>query len=320
LDVRGGPREPEVERQEASQAMSDPEARNGEAVRHAFYQRALRLLVESGVPFLVGGAYAFQRYTGVARDTRDFDVFLRPGDVTAVLDRFARAGYRIELTFPHWLAKVREGDAYVDLIFSSGNGVAQVDELWFEHGVEDVVLEVPVRLVPVEEMLWSKGFVMERERFDGADIHHLLRARADQLDWKRLLWRYGPHARVLLSHLVLFGFVYPSERDRVPAWVLEELIERLRQEIQTPPPAEPVCQGTLLSRSQYLADLERGYLDARLPPRGRMSADDVRWWTEAGERDAKAAEIAADRKLEAEREQMSERARAAARRPDDRTG
>ena len=53
---------------------------------------------------------------------------------------------------------------------------------------------------------------MERERYDGADIAHLLRARADQLAWRRLLRRFGPHWRVLLGHLVLFGFVYPGER------------------------------------------------------------------------------------------------------------
>jgi hypothetical protein len=265
--------------------MSPSGAPAAEAARHAFYQRALRLLVESGVPFLVGGAYAFQRYTGIVRDTRDFDVFLRPGDVTPVLDQFSQAGYQIEMTFPHWLAKVREGDAYVDLIFSSGNGVAQVDDLWFQHAVDEVVLGVEVRLMPVEEMIWSKGFVMERERYDGADIMHLLRARGDRLDWKRLLWRYGPHWRVLFSHLVLFGFVYPAQRDRLPGWVLEELAERLRREVHTPPPIDSVCQGALLSRSQYLFDLDRGDLDPRLPPRGRMSADDVRWWTEAGKRE-----------------------------------
>lgn len=38
------------------------------------------------------------------------------------------------------------------------------------------VLGIPVQLCPPEEMLWSKSYVMERERYDGAEVMHLLRA------------------------------------------------------------------------------------------------------------------------------------------------
>src|SRR5215210_3540573 len=40
-----------------------------------FYCSALTTLLRAGVPFLVGGAYAFQRYTGIERHTKDLDVF-----------------------------------------------------------------------------------------------------------------------------------------------------------------------------------------------------------------------------------------------------
>ena len=248
----------------------------------AFYRRALHLLEGSGIRFLVGGAYALQRYTGIVRHTKDFDVFVRPADCRRVLDTFAAAGYRTELTFPHWLGKVYGGDDFIDVIFSSGNGVATVDDGWFEHAVDEDVFGEAVKLCPVEETIWSKGYVLERERYDGADIAHLLRARGRDLDWRRLLGRYGRHWRVLLSHLVLFGFIYPSDRDAVPAWVLEELTGRLLRETKAPPPARKVCQGTLISREQYLTDLEEwGYEDARLRPGGPMSPGDVQIWTEA---------------------------------------
>ena len=65
---------------------------------------------------------------------------------------------------------------------------------------------------------------------------------------------------MLFSHLVLFGFIYPGERARIPLWVMEQLSERLAAELRTSPPAERVCQGTILSRQQYLPDVERwGY-------------------------------------------------------------
>ncbi|HSK08616.1 MAG TPA: hypothetical protein VK911_03505 [Vicinamibacterales bacterium] len=246
------------------------------------YREGLDVLCASGVPFLVGGAYAFAHYTGIQRFTKDFDVFIQPADVEPVLQRFAAAGFVIERPYPHWLAKARRGDDFMDLIYSSGNGVARVDEGWFEHAVEAVVLGRRLRVVPLEEMLWSKSFIMERERYDGADVVHLLRARAASLDWKRLLGRFGGYWRVLFSHVVLFGFVYPGERASIPQWVLDDLIARFEGELRTPPADHRVCQGTILSREQYLHDVERwGYHDARVFPRGHMSADDTATWTAA---------------------------------------
>src|SRR5581483_9457686 len=241
-----------------------------------FYLDALAVLVDSRRPFLIGGAYALERYTGIARDTKDLDVFVHPRDLDAVLATFADAGYRTGVTFPHWLGKVHAEGEVLDLIFSSGNGVAVVDDEWFAPAPEATVLGVSVRLSPPEEMIWSKAFIMERERYDGADIAHLLRARAATLDWERLLRRFDEHWRVLLSHLVLFGFIYPAERVCVPDWVMADLIERLATETLAPGrPAEPVCRGTLVSRAQYLVDVESwGYRDARLAPHGPMSAED----------------------------------------------
>ena len=131
-------------------------------------------------------------------------------------------------------------------------------------------------------MIWSKAFVEERERYDGADIAHLLRACGKHFAWPRLLRRFDPHWRVLLSHLVLFGFIYPAKHDRIPEWVIQELLYRLSHELQTTPSHESLCQGTLLSRQQYLADtLQWGYQDARLLPKGALTQEEVDNWTAA---------------------------------------
>jgi hypothetical protein len=180
----------------------------------------METLRDGEIPFLVGGAYAFTPFTGIPRSTKDFDVFVAKDDITRALAVLRAGGFDTELTFPHWLGKAFQGRDFVDLIFSSGNGVAPVDHNWFDHAPRGEVLGVDVLLAPAEEMLWSKAFVMERERYDGGDVIHLLRARAEQLDWPRVLERFGPYWRVLLSYLLLFGFVYPGERTRVPAWVM----------------------------------------------------------------------------------------------------
>ena len=251
----------------------------GHAAR-GFYLDALARLERAGIDVLVGGAFAFARYTGIERDTKDFDLFIRPGDLRRALALFEAGGYQAELKFPHWLGKVYFGEYFIDLIYSSGNSVATVDDLWFEHAVEAEVLGRPARLMPAEEMIWSKAYVHERERYDGADVMHLFRQLGPALDWQRLLTRFGDHWRVLLSFVVQFGFVYPDVRDRIPFWVSEALLKRLAAE-QTEP-RNRVCNGTLLSREQYLADVDRfGYRDPRVEPLGRMTVEEAELWTAA---------------------------------------
>jgi hypothetical protein len=248
----------------------------------AFYLRTLELLVAAGIPCLVGGAYALNRYTGIERHTKDLDLFVRREHYGAVMGALGEAGIETELTFPHWLGKASCEHGCIDVIFSSGNGLAQVDEEWFTHAAAGSVLGIEVRLCPPEEMIWSKAFITERERYDGADIMHLLLACAERLDWRRLLARFDAHWRVLFTYLSLFGFVYPSERARVPAWVMTELIGRLERELHAPASARRVCQGTLLSREQYLTDVGMwGFEDARVTVAGSMTVEEVARWTRA---------------------------------------
>jgi hypothetical protein len=248
----------------------------------SFYRRVLEVISDSGFLFLVGGAYAYNCHSGVTRQTKDLDLFIRRSDFERASQALQEAGYHTELTFPHWLGKVSSGKLFVDIIFSSGNGVAEVDDEWFDYATEAEVLDVPVKISPVEEMIWSKAFIMEKERFDGADIAHLVRSRGPELDWRRLIRRFDSHWRVLLAHLCLFGFVYPGYRDLVPMWVMDELLDRLRQETHTPPSENGICFGTLLSREQYLMDIEQwGCRDARLAPVGNMTPNETNIWTQA---------------------------------------
>jgi hypothetical protein len=247
-----------------------------------FYGAALARLHEARVPFMVGGGYALRFFTGIERWTKDLDLFVRPSDAATVLEVLAPIGTQAEMLFPHWLGKVYGPDAFIDIVFSSGNAVAVVDDDWFRYGPKGSMLGISVRYCPAEETIWSKAFVAERERYDGADIAHLIRLCGDTLDWARLLQRFGEHWRVLLSHLVLYGYIFPAERDRVPAWVLTELGQRLSADLATEAPTTRLCRGTLLSREQYLPDITQDrYLDARLVPEGRMTSAEIAIWTDA---------------------------------------
>jgi hypothetical protein len=225
---------------------------------------ALRALAGSGVPYLVAGAYAFFEYTGIFRDTKDLDVFLRERDVEDAFRVLESAGFRTDLVDPGWIGKAYRGEYFVDLIFSSGNGVAVVDDLWFEHARPARVMGVDVLLAPAEEMIWSKGFVLERERYDGADVNHLIRAVGEELDWDRLLFRFDRYWEVLMSHLLLFRFAYPGERSKVPDRVLGTLLARVRDGLGSEHP-RALCRGNLMSKVQYRHDIEQlGYEDGRV--------------------------------------------------------
>jgi predicted nucleotidyltransferase len=248
-----------------------------------FYRQALRVLTAEGIPFLVGGAFAHACYTGIRRSTKDLDLFIRRDDYERIAQRMQMQGWRTEMTYPHWLAKVFDGEEFIDLIFNSGNGLLPVDDQWFQGNCEADILGVPVRIANAEDGFLSKAFIMERERYDGGDIAHLLQANAERLDWPGLLQRFGPHWRVLLAHLTLFGYIYPGERHRIPAWVMARLLGNLADETcQLPVSDKNVCAGTFLSREQYLHDIEKlGYLDGRLTRASTMTASDVAAWTEA---------------------------------------
>jgi hypothetical protein len=71
--------------------------------------------------------------------------------------------------------------------------------------------------------------------------------------------------------------------------VTDLFIDRLRRERGYAPhdagaAGRHECRGTLLSREQYLPDVARGWRDARLPPMGTMSPEEIELWTAAIER------------------------------------
>lgn len=225
--------------------------------------RALEVLDRAQIPYLVGGAYAFSQYTGIYRDTKDLDLFLDQSAAERAIEALSQDGWRTERHDRTWIYKGYRGSYFVDLIFSSGNGVADVDADWFRHAEAGRAFGRHVWLVPAEELVWSKAFVLERERYDGADVSHLLRAQGHRFEWPRLMRRFDRYWEVLLSHLMLFRFTYPSERAVIPSWVMAELLGRAEQSTQSTQSTR-VCRGNLLSRVNYAIDIaEWGYADGR---------------------------------------------------------
>src|SRR5262249_12118529 len=79
----------------------------------AFYADVAARLDAARIPFLIGGAFAFARYSGIARDTKDLDVFVTRADCRRALAVCREAGYRTELRFPHWLGQNKNEDHFI---------------------------------------------------------------------------------------------------------------------------------------------------------------------------------------------------------------
>jgi hypothetical protein len=243
---------------ESAPGAPAPASRNS----HAFYAEALRTLVQSGIPFLVAGTYALNAYTGLRRQTKDIDVFCKPGDYPRILHLFQERGFEPEIEDERWIAKVRKGEDFFDIIFNSTAGVTPVNDLWFTEKREAEIFGSVVRILPPTEFVWSKAFVQNRTRYDGADIAHVLLKEHEQIDWRRLLAYMEQYWEVLLVHILNFRFIYPTERHRIPQWLMDELLERLRLQDGLPVPQTRICRGRMFSRADYLIDVEEwGFVD-----------------------------------------------------------
>jgi hypothetical protein len=227
------------------------------------YQRALRKLNSTGIPYVVSGLYAIYEYTGIYRKTKDLDLFVEPRYVVSAAAALQEDGYEVRLEQSHWIAKAMMDHKQVDLIFGMGNGLAFIDAAWYEHSRAGILAGVQIRISPPEDLIWHRLFVGERHRSDVADVLHLILCRGDELDWQRLLDRVNAHWRLLLGQIHLYDFVYPGHRHRVPRWVRRKLYDLAESGIEENlDPA--ICQGTLISKFSYNIDVnEWGFRDMR---------------------------------------------------------
>jgi hypothetical protein len=222
--------------------------------QQSLFREVLELLNASGIPYVVSGAFALHEHTGIWRDTKDLDVFLAPEHVPRTIELLEQKGFRCEICDPVWLAKVRRGDYYVDLITGMSNAVIRVDQSWIERAIFTEVLGVPARALAAEELIASKLFVTRRERFDGADIAHIVYAAGHVMDWNRLLQLAGNHWEMLLWSLVLFHYIYPMS-SAVPLPVWDELLTKFRADVQNPD-VTAAFRGSLIDENMFAIDIK----------------------------------------------------------------
>ena len=218
------------------------------------FRDVLEKLNECGVPYAVSGAFALRQHTGICRDTKDLDVFLPAAAVKRTLECLVADGFDCEVRDPVWLAKAHREDFFVDLISGMSNGIIAVDESWITRASPTNIFGVDVRVLAPEELIASKLFVTRRERFDGADIVHVIFGTRGKLDWERILQIAGEHWEVVLWSLILFHYVYPANTAYVPQEVWARLLKRFSDQVAHPN-SEAKFRGSLIDENMFNIDV-----------------------------------------------------------------
>jgi hypothetical protein len=197
------------------------------------YRRVIAEAQQRAIPFAIGGGLAAMSYAGRWRDTKDIDFYVTPQHkdemISVALGCGMRDYYEREPYDRKWIFRTYTDDIIVDVMWAMANQRAPVDLGWF-HGPTITAGGLSFGLLGLEEEIWSKLYVLQRDRCDWPDVFNML-AHGPDLDWHRLITRVGPDKRLFAGLLAAFSWLCPSAAARrVPDWLWTDLV------LTIPPP------------------------------------------------------------------------------------
>jgi len=249
---------------EPSQEHAVPETSSGPVripeEQQSLFREILELLEKKSVSFAVAGAFALREHTGICRDTKDLDLFLTPENAGPALRHLRDKGFECEVCDPVWLFKAHRDGFFVDLITGMSNAAIVVEDSWVERAKPATVEGVKTRVLAAEELVASKLFIARRERFDGADIAHVIYGTRGKLDWQRIFQLAGEHWEMILWVLVLYRYCYPAQTQYVPKEVWCDLLTRFHKVVSRPD-TKAKFQGSLVDDKQFAIDMNEWGLE-----------------------------------------------------------
>ena len=198
----------------------------------AIYARAIQAVRSAGVPFMLGGGFALASFTGRWRDTKDIDFYIKPGDrdqVVAVLSKAGFKDYFDQRPYDRrWIYRSIRAGVIVDIIWAMANQRAQVDEVWFERAGELELRGEHLAIVPPEELVWCKLYILQRDHCDWTDVFNLVYAAGPRLDWDHIVERLEEDTPLLKALLHVYGWLCPKYVLKLP--------KSLWKSLNLPPP------------------------------------------------------------------------------------
>lgn len=225
------------------------------------YREVIAQARERGIRFALGGGLAVSVYTGHWRASKDIDIYVLPQDRQTMIDITRRIGLAdMHDQRPYdrtWIYRSSLNDVIVDVMWAMANHRAPVDESWLLCGAELHVNGEHLRVLPVEEMIWDKLYVLQRDRCDWPEALKLLYAAGPTLDWQHLFERVGDDIPLLAGALAVFRWICPGRSLSLPGWIWERV--RMLPPSDVRPEALPDTDRSrvdLLDRRKWFAATE----------------------------------------------------------------
>jgi hypothetical protein len=222
------------------------------------YRAAIHALRDAGVGFLIGGGFALAIYSGRWRDTKDIDFYIRVSDREAAIEALTRVGFVDYFgTLPYdrkWIYRSTRSGVIVDLIWAMANQRAQVDEHWFTRATPVSIRGEPLHVIPMEEFVWCKVYILQRDHCDWTDVMNVLYVAGPRMNWEWLLTRLEDDWAVLKALLTLYSWLCPGRARELPS--------RLRSRMQL----DRVIVHNNPRRNRIRLLDTRGWFAALLPP------------------------------------------------------
>lgn len=202
------------------------------------YQRVIHEARAAGVRFALGGAFATAVYTGELRNTKDLDLYIHPEDCDRMKGAISGAGlgdYFDRLPYDRsWIYRGSRDEVIVDAIWAMANLRAYVEPSWLTDGPEVTIRGERLRAIPIEELIWCKLYILQRERSDWCDVFNLIDARAESIKWEHLLARLSDDEPLLAGALSVFGWLAPDRAHDIPEAVWTGLGIRVPKSTRDP--------------------------------------------------------------------------------------
>src|SRR5947208_720508 len=129
------------------------------------HRRVVASAIEHCMRFALGGGIAFSAYSGRWRNTKDLDLFVMPSDRQKFAELVTSAGFADYYAWkPYdrsWIFRGYRDGTIVDIIWTMPNHRMEVDESWLSRGPDANLNGTRVKLLPIEELIWSKLFVIQ---------------------------------------------------------------------------------------------------------------------------------------------------------------
>jgi hypothetical protein len=178
------------------------------------YRQVIDGVQREGIPVALGGAFALATYSGFWRDTKDLDLYTLEEECPRIVEVLTAAGltdYFDEVPYDRgWIYRGHKGETIVDAIWGMPNRRSKPTPEWLTNGPEIDVRGKTLRVIPPEELIFAKIFVLQRPRCDWPDIINVIYGAGRQIDWEHLIGLLGPDVPLLRSVLSTFAWLAPG--------------------------------------------------------------------------------------------------------------